>query len=53
MTASIFEMTQEEGQDYEPRFENEDSGDEDSVELGCIATFLTEKSEQEQCDAAD
>ena len=42
MSANIFQLTQDDGTDYDVQFE-EEVGD-DAVENGTIATFLTEKS---------
>lgn len=52
MTASIFEMTQEDGEDYDPRFEDDAPAHTEPTEKGCIAAYLTGISEREQCTAA-
>ena len=50
MSANLLQMTQDDGADYFPRFDGEVG--EDEVENGIIASYLTEKSIENQCSAA-
>ena len=47
MSANIFQLTQDDGADYEAQFEAK-VGD-DVVENGTMATFLTKKPVEDQC----